>query len=196
MYGFGDSGPIEVPVTGTKRYYIVGCFQSTNDFHFIDKNVSDHPSAYPDECLSYFTTEQPLSPSSGVPLSTTDQTERITTDNYDSTTLTSSQTGLSTTDLTKDSTFFTESTHHSVYTTSQIDEVTAQSTKEEETSLQITTDYTHTESTSNDLFTTSTIESSSDLTLTSEDEFKTSTVGQNSKEFHYNFFEIMKPIFM
>ena len=44
------SGPIQVPIAGNEIYFVVGCFQTPDDFHFVNQNVATYPSGYPEEC--------------------------------------------------------------------------------------------------------------------------------------------------
>ena len=56
IYGFFNlSGPIQVPIAGNERYFVVGCFQTPDDFHFVNQNVATYPSGYPEECPRTFT---------------------------------------------------------------------------------------------------------------------------------------------
>ena len=51
IYGFyGNEGPIQDPIIGNEKFFIVGCFKTPDEFVFIDENVSEEPALYPRNC--------------------------------------------------------------------------------------------------------------------------------------------------
>ena len=51
IYGFyGNEGPIQDPLIGNEKFFIVGCFKTPDEFVFIDENVSEEPALYPRNC--------------------------------------------------------------------------------------------------------------------------------------------------
>ena len=52
VYGPNNAGSVQVPVVGTEKYFLIGCFETFDNFQFItqNNNVPDEPSAYPTEC--------------------------------------------------------------------------------------------------------------------------------------------------
>ena len=52
VYGPNNAGSVQVPIVGTEKYFLVGCFETFDNFQFItqNNNVPDEPSVYPAEC--------------------------------------------------------------------------------------------------------------------------------------------------
>ena len=49
VYGPNNAGSVQVPIVGTEKYFLVGCFETFSNFQFITQN-NNVPSAYPAEC--------------------------------------------------------------------------------------------------------------------------------------------------
>ena len=59
IFGFQSRSPIQVPISGKRKYFIVGCFEDANEFHILNQNVLYQPYSFPTNCGTYSTTFQP-----------------------------------------------------------------------------------------------------------------------------------------
>ena len=52
VYAPNNGGSVPVPVTGTEKFFLIGCFTTFEDFTFITSgnNVGTAPTTYPAEC--------------------------------------------------------------------------------------------------------------------------------------------------